>query len=107
MPSDDRKPAAGGLTRAQRRMLFWIPLIGGQAVLFICSRPPEGPRDWGSTLAFGLLAAVCYVALWLGLLKATTPRHRRTPAQAAASAGKSRAALIYGDKEKPPCDEDT
>ncbi len=96
VPEDER--LAHRLTRRQKRLLLWMPIVGVWLVLWVIARTPEGDRDWPTFLALGLVASLVLAGLWLVTVRIieSKARDQRSTAEKVAQKG-SRAALIYGD----------
>jgi hypothetical protein len=97
------RPAYNGrqLTRTQKRVLLWLPLLGFWAVLLLVSGSEEGGRDWGSVVMMGIVGGLAYVGLWVALLKITA-KPQRPADDTPKGEPSSRAALIYGPGDKAP-----
>jgi len=86
------------LTKKQRQILLWMPLVGLWALLLVISRNPEGGRDWPSFFMMGILGSLVYVGLWSALIKITCPKPQPSRGvDETLAEGKTRASLIYGD----------
>lgn len=104
------------LTRNQKRILLWMPLLGFWAVLLLVSRSEESGRDWANILMMGFIGGLVYVGLWFALLRLTGSSEDSGRQDEAGPTRVSRASLIYGsaarrdageqqDDAQPPVDE--
>jgi len=102
------------LTRNQKRILLWMPLLGFWAVLFLVSRGEESGRDWANILMMGVVGGLVYVGLWFALLRLTGGPQDSGPKEETGPVRVSRASLIYGpaahkggepQDDAPPADD--
>lgn len=104
------------LTRNQKRILLWMPLLGFWAVLLLVGRGEESGRDWANIAMMGLVGGLVYVGLWFALLRLTGKPETSGAQEESVPARVSRASLIYGsapkradggsqDEGQPPCEE--
>ena len=85
------------LTRSQRRILLWLPIIGFWCVLtMIARRPEEGGIDWPSFLMMGITCTGVLVGLWFAMGKLVGAKRSKG---ADADQPVSRAEMIYGKSE--------
>ena len=64
MSGPSPQPPAVSLTRSQRRILLWMPLLALEAVMYLVSKPVDGPRNWGDMTVVWVFAGALYLGVW-------------------------------------------
>lgn len=91
------------LTRAQKRVLLWMPLLGFWAVLLLVGGNEESGRDWANIAIMGIVGGLVYVGLWFALIRITS-KPDRPAVDSTDQPPASRASLIYGPQAKRPAE---
>ena len=105
MPGSSSRPPQVGLTPSQRRILLWMPLLAIEAVMYLVSKPVDGPRNWGDMIVVWVFAGALYLGVWWAMSLATRPAGPPPTTEEKVAERGSRAAVIYGKGEAPEDEE--